>query len=161
MKAEFLYDPRIASENGAVRKMTANHGDVYFEMTPGTAPASASGMYVCEFTAIATTGIYAKIYFTAANTLTLAYADGTNSGSDAYDCTSNLSSGTSYQCKLSYSPTSFTFAIDNVEACSVDGAVVSFGRDPLVCAYWGTDSAAGNAYTGTTYDYPEMNTYKY
>ena len=161
MKAQFLYDVRIANEKNSIKKMTANHGSIYWEMTPGTAPASADGMFVCEFTAISTTAIYAKVYFTAANTLTLAYADGTNSGSDAYDCTSNLSSGTSYQCRLKYTPTSFTFAIDNTEVCSVSGAVVNFGRDPLVAAYWGTDSAAANAYTSTTFDYPTMDTYKY
>lgn len=160
-KAEFLYDPRIASENGAIRKMTANHGDVCFEMTPGTAPADANGMYICEFTAIATTAIYAKVYFSGVNTVTLSYADGTNTGSDAYDSTSNLSSGTSYQCRLAYTPTSFTFAIDNTEVCSVSGAIVNFGRDPLVAAYWGTDSAAANAYTSTTYDYPTMADYDY
>ena len=160
MKATFLYDVRIANEKNSLKKMTSRHGSIYFEMTPGTAPASADGMFLCEFTSIASTSIYAKVYFTAANTITLAYNDGTNSGSDAADITGSLASGTSYQCRLQYTPTSFTFAIDNTEVCSVSLPVVSFGRDPLVAAYWGSDSSAGNIYTSTTYDYPTMGDWR-
>jgi len=160
-KSTFLYDPRVASENGAIRKMTSHHGSVYFEMTPGTAPGSANGMYICEFLALSSTSIFARVSFTGASSVTLQYNDGTNSGSDGYDATSGLVSGTSYQCKLSYTPTSFTFAIDNTEVCSVSDAIVDWGRDPLVCAYWGIASGGSGTYTNTEYDYPTMDIYKY
>ena len=156
MKAEFRYDPRIASENGAVRKMTSRHGDIFWEMTPGTAPASANGMYVAHFLSLRSDAIYISIEFTNANEITLTYADAHgNTDTAVWDCTSSVASGTSYQCRLKYEPRSVDFYIDTVAVASIVGDV-DFEGDPLVRAYWGTDSSAANAYTSTSYSYPTM-----
>ena len=162
-KAEFRYDSRITTDR--LNKMTANNGDIYFEMKPGTAEASANAMYVCEFLALSSTTAFARIYFTGNSSVTLEYADGKgNTGSDAYntDAGSTLTSGTSYQCKLSYTPTSFEFSIDDTAVCSIAGDV-DWGQSPLVRAFWGGNSSAGalGVYTSTTFSYPTMNTYKY
>lgn len=161
-KAEFRYDPRIVEEYPTkIQKMTANNGDIYFEMTPGTAPASADGMYIAEFLALSSTSVFTRISFTAANTVTLQYADGKGTtGSTTYDATSGLGSGTSYQCKLSYTPTSMDLYIDNTSVASIAGDV-EWGRDPLVRAYWGVSSGSSGTYTSTTYSYPTMDTYRY
>jgi len=76
-KAEFKYDTRIVEQGTSrIQKMTANNGDIYFEMKPGTAPASADGMYLCEFLALSSTKAFIRASFTAANTVTLQYTDG-------------------------------------------------------------------------------------
>ena len=173
-KAEFRYDPRIVEYGtSSISKMTANSGDVYFEMTPGTAPASADNNYLFEFLALSSTTVFANVAFTGASSVTMTYADGKgNTGTDAYNATSNLASGTSYQCRLSYTPTSMTFfaipsttarpLTDEANLLSIDGDV-DWGQDPLVRAFWGGNSSAGanGVYTSTTFSYPTMNTYKY
>lgn len=162
-KAEFRYDSRITTDH--ISKMTANTGDVYFEMTPGTAEASADNMYLFEFLSLGSTTVFANVAFTGASSITLTYADGKgNTGTSAYntDAGSTLTSGTSYQCKFSYTPTSMNFYIDNTAVCSIAGDV-DWGQSPLVRAFWGGNSSAGAAgvYTSTTYSYPTMNTYRY
>ena len=175
-KAEFRYDPRIVEYGtSALSKMTANNGDIYFEMTPGTAEASANNMYVAEFLSLGSTTVFANIAFTNNSSLTLTYADGKgHTGTSAYntDAGSMLVSGTSYQCRLSYTPTSMTFYASpstklgsraNVaNLCSIDGDV-DWGQDPLVRAFWGGNSSGGanGVYTSTTYDSPTMSEYKY
>ena len=173
-KATFIYDTRIV-EHGTtnISKMTANNGDIYFEMTPGTAPASANAMYIAEFLSLGSTTVFANVAFTGASSITLTYADGKgNTGTGAYNTTSNLTSGTSYQCRLSYTPTSMTFyaspstklgsRADVANLCSIDGDV-DWGQDPLVRAFWGGNSSGGanGVYTSTTYDSPTMSEYKY
>ena len=161
MKAEFLYDPRIASESGAIRKMTSRHGDIFWEMTPGTAPAAANGMYVAHFLSLASDSIYISLHFSANNEITLTYCDAYgNTDTAAWDCTASVAVATSYQCRLKFEPRSVDFYIDNVSVAAIVGDV-DFEGDPLVRAFWGTDSAAANAYTDTTYTYPTMETYDY
>jgi len=159
---EFRYNDGIAELGTiAIDKMGANNGAIYWEMTPGTAPASANGMYVAEFLAVNTTTAFARISFTGASSITLTYADGKgHTGTGAYNTTSNLASGTSYQCALIYTPVSFDFYIDNVACCSIAGDV-DWGQDPLVRAYWGVSSGSSGTYTSTTYSPPTMDTYKY
>ena len=161
---EFRYDDRIAEHTtSSIGKMGANNGSIYFEMTPGTAPASANGMYIAEFLALSSTTVFANVAFTGASSITLTYADGKgNTGTGAYNTTSNLTSGTSYQCKLSYTPTSFEFFINNTAVCSIAGDV-DWGQSPLVRAFWGGNSSAGAAgvYTSTTFSSPTMDTYRY
>ena len=165
-KAEFRYDPRIVEYGtSAISKMTANSGDVYFEMTPGTAEASADNMYLFEFLALSSTTAFANVAFTGASSITLSYADGKgHTGTSAYntDVGCTLASRTSYQCKFSYTPTSMDFYIDNTAVCSIAGDV-DWGQDPLVRAFWGGNSSGGadGVYTSTTYSYPTMDTYKY
>ena len=158
---EFRYDDRYGTSS--INKMGANNGSIYFEMTPGTAPASADNMYICEFLALSSTTVFANVAFTGASSITLTYADGKgHTGTGAYNTTSNLTSGTSYQCKLSYTPTSFDFYIDNTAVCSIAGDV-DWGQDPPVRAFWGGNSSAGanGVYTSTTYSPPTMDTYRY
>lgn len=162
-KAEFRYDPRIVEQGTSrIQKMTANGGDIYFEMTPGTAPASADAMFVAEFLALSSTMAYARIAFSGASSVTLTYADGKGNTGSHGNTGAGLLSGTSYQCKLSYTPTSFEFSVDNVALCSIAGDV-DWGRDPPVRAFWGGNSSGGalGVYTSTTFDYPTMDTYKY
>ena len=171
---EFRYDDRIVEHGtSSIGKMGANNGSVYFEMTPGTAEASANGMYVCEFLSLSSTTAFARIAFTGASSVTLTYADGKgHTGTSAYntDAGSMLVSGTSYQCRFQYTPTSMTFyaspstkigsRADVANLCSIDGDV-DWGQNPLVRAYWGVSSGSSGTYTSTTYDSPTMSEYKY
>ena len=141
--------------------MGANNGSIYFEMTPGTAPASANGMYIAEFLALSSTTAFARIAFTGASSVTLTYADGKgHTGTGCYNATSGLVSGTSYQCKLSYTPTSMIFYIDNTAVATINGDV-DWGQDPPVRAFWGDASGGSGTYTSTTYGSPTMDTYRY
>jgi len=161
---EFRYDDRIVETGtSAIDKMGANNGAIYWEMTPGTAPASANGMYIAEFLALNSTTAFIRIAFSGASSVTLTYADGKgNTGTGAYNATSGLSSGTSYQCKLYYTPTKMEFRIDNSSsaACTINGDV-DWGQDPPVRAYWGIASGGSGTYTSTTYSRPTMDKYKY
>ena len=166
-KAEFKYDDRIVEQGTSrIQKMTANHGDIYFEMTPGTAPASADAMYVAEFLALGSTALgtvpRVNVAFTGASSVTLTYTDGKGNTGSHGNTAAGLVSGTSYQCKLSYTPTSFVFSVDNAALCSIAGDV-DWGRDPPVRAFWGGNSSGGanGVYTSTTFSYPTMDTYRY
>ena len=159
---EFRYDDRIVETGtSALDKMGANNGAIYWEMTPGTAPASANGMYVAEFLALNSTTAFVRIAFSGASSVTLTYADGKGTtGTGAYNTSANLTSGTSYQCKLSYEPTKMEFRINNTAVVTIDGDV-DWGQDPPVRAYWGVSSGSSGTYTSTTYSRPTMDNYKY
>ena len=52
---EWRYDPRIHQHRaGSCSGLTPRKGRVLFQMTPGTAPASASGMYIGEWANVKT-----------------------------------------------------------------------------------------------------------
>ena len=160
MKAEFRYDPRIASEDGALRKMISKHGSIFWQMAPGTDENTANGMYMAAFHYDA--NVYIKLYFSANNELKMEYKgrDAT-AHNDTWDCTGALAhDGTTYEMKLEYLPNSMKLYVDNSEVASITSEVDFSGCIPDT-AYWGTDSAAANAYTSTTYTRPDMSIYWY
>ena len=160
MKAEFRYDPRIAGEKGKIQKLTSRHGSIYWKMAPGADENGANGMYMAAFHY--DSSVFIKLYFSANNTLTMAYTgkDAT-ARSTTWDCTGLLAhDGTTYEMKLEYTPGSMKLYVDNSEVASLAYDVDFSGCIPDT-AYWGTDSAGANAYTSTTYTYPTMSTYWY
>jgi hypothetical protein len=160
MKAEFLYDERIAENTGALRKMTRRHGSIFWQMAPGTDEAAANGMYMAAFHYDA--NVYIKLYFSANNELKMEYKDrNATAYNDTWDCTGALAhDGTTYEMKLEFSPNAMTLFVDNAEVASLTNEVDFSGCIPDK-AYWGTDSAAANAYTSTTFTYPNMSVYWY
>ena len=161
---EFRYDDRIVETGtSAIDKMGANNGAIYWEMTPETAPASANGMYICEFLALNSTTAFMRLAYSGASSVTLTYADGKgNTGTGAYNATNTFVSGTSYQCKLTYEPTKMEFVIDNSSSAVITiNGDVDWGQDPPVRAYWGIASGGSGTFTSTTYSRPTMDTYRY
>ena len=160
MKAEFLYDERLVENTGALRKMTRRHGSIVWQMAPGSDENAANGMYMAAFHY--DSNAYIKLYFSANNTLTMAYRDrNATVYSDTWDCTGALAhDGTTYEMKLEYLPNSMTLYVDNSEVASLTNSVDFSGCIPDK-AYWGTDSAAANDYTDTTYTRPDMSIYWY
>ena len=163
-REKFLYDSRDYDYTASIISGVGNRsGTIYWEMTPGTAPASANGMYVCEFVALSSTSAFIRLAFSGASSVTLTYADGLgHTGTGALNVTNSLGSGTSYQCKLDYDPTQMNFVIDNSSSAliTIDGDI-DWGHDPPVKAYWGVSSGSSGTYTSTTYSKPTMDTYRY
>ena len=154
---QFTYDPRIGVI-GRLKRMTPRRGRILFQMTPGTAPASASGMYVGVFQKDSNN--YIKVYFSAANTITLAFKDAVASeGTDTWDCTSSLVSGTVYEVKIEYDKTYMKMFVDNTEVASISQDV-NFTGNTKPDKYWlGTDASAANGYTSTTFTSPDRLAY--
>jgi len=161
-----MYDSRDYNYTAGIISGIGNRvGEIYWEMTPGTAPASANAMYVGEWVAVGSTTSFMRVYFSGASSVTLQYADGKgHTGTGALNVTASLASGTSYQCKLYYQPGEIGFVIDNSSTASITIAGdVDWGQDPPVLAYWGGNSSAGanGVYTNTTFSRPTMDTYRY
>ena len=161
-KGNFKYDTRDYNYTaGILSGIGTKSGEIYWEMTPGTAPASANGMYIAEFLSLGSTSAFIRVAFSGASSITLTYADGKgHTGTDAYNCTSGIASGTSYQCKVYYNPTEIGFLLNNqsTSGCVIAGDV-DWGQDPPVLAYWGIASGGSGTYTSTTFSRPTMDTY--
>jgi len=157
---EWIYDIRRADVvAGSVDKLMPRQGVILFQVTPGTAPASASGMYIGAWHNLCAN--YIKLYFSAADTVTLAYYDlSASERSGTWDCTSSLASGTAYEMKIEYDRTYMKLFVDNalVITLSYD---VDFGNAVPNYFKLGTDIDAANTYTSTTYSLPNMKIYDF
>lgn len=157
---EWRYDPRIAQHRaGSCSGLTARRGRILFQMTPGTAPASASSMFIGDWRNKSTH--YIKSWFSGASTVTLAFLDLSGSErSTTWDCTGSLASGTAYEMKIEYDRTVMKMYVDGtlVITLSYD---VDFGNAPPDQFTLGTDYLGANAYTSTTYTFPDMKIYDF
>jgi len=163
MKREkYLYDPRVVEDYSTkISGVGVNNGEIYFEMTPGTAPASANGMYICEFLAPTSTSVFIRLAFSGASSVTLTYADGKgNTSTDSYNVTSTLASGTSYQNRIRWTPGFIDWAVDGTVVADIAADVV-WEHEPPTLAYWGIASGGSGTYTSTTFSYPTTDTYRY
>ena len=101
---EWRYDPRNHQQRaGTCSELTPRKGRILFQMTPGTAPASASAMYVGEWSSTNSGFSYFYVYFSGASEITLGVVQKAGGvTSDTWDCTGSLASGTAYEIKIEY-----------------------------------------------------------
>lgn len=159
---EWRYDPRIHQQRaGSCSGLTARRGRILFQCKPGTAPASANGMYIGEWRNLSGTH-YILLYFSGASTVTLAYLDlGGSVRTDTWDCTSSLASGTAYEMKIEYNRTFMKLYVDNSLKITISDYDVDFGSAVPDIFTLGTDYLGANTYTSTTYTLPDMKIYDY
>ena len=159
---EWRYDPRIHQHAaGSCSELQARKGRVLFQMTPGTAPASANAMYIGEWSPLHSGFTYFYVHFSAANTVTLGYVDQAGNGTTGdWDATSSLASGTAYEMKIEYDRIYMKLYVDNVLKITLN-CDIDFGSSPPHAFTLGTNSVGGATYTSTTYTYPDMTIYDY
>ena len=156
---EWRYDPRIAQHRaGSCSGLQARKGRILFQMTPGTAPASASSMFVGTWNGKTN---YIKVWFGGATQINIEYYDlSASARGTTWACTGSLASGTAYEIKIEYNRTFMKMYVDNVLKITLSYDV-NFGNDPLTTFTLGTDSLGANTYTSTTYNLPDMKIYDY
>jgi hypothetical protein len=157
---EWRYDPRLSQHAaGSCSGLTARRGRILFQCTPGTAPASASGMYVGQWSNLSAN--YISLYFSGATEITLKYYDlGASARSDTWTCTGSMASGTAYEIKIEYNRTFMKLYVDNDLKITLSYDV-DFGSAVPDYFTLGTDIDAANTYTSTTYDLADMRIYDY
>jgi len=158
---EWRYDPK-EGVSGACEQLTPRKGRILFQVTPGTAPASANGMYVGEW--YYSTTSYIRMYFSANNTITLAYMDKKGTArSGTWDCTLAFNSGTAYEVKIEYDDAEkyMKLYIDDVLKITISNDVrFDSGSTPFYYKL-GTTIGGTGTYTSTTYTAPTMSKYDY
>ena len=159
---EWRYDPRIHQHAaGTCSGLEPRRGRVLFQMTPGTAPASANALYIGEWANTHSGFTYFYLHFSAANTVTLGYVDQAgNLETGDWDATSSLVVGTAYEMKVEYDRTFMKLYVDNALkitlSCDVD-----FGSAVPNYFTLGSNTTGGAVYTNTTYTLADMKVYDY
>lgn len=157
---EWRYDPRISQHRaGSCSGLTARRGRILFQCTPGTAPASASGMVVGEWRNLSAN--YIILYFSGATEIGLNFLDlGGSVRSGTWTCTGSMASGTTYEIKIEYDRTFMKLYVDNSLEMTISNDV-DFGSAVPDYYKLGTDIDGSNTYTSTTYDLADMKIYDY
>ena len=161
---EWRYDPRISQHvAGSCSGLTPRKGRVLFQMTPGTAPASANTMYIGEWANVKTGAgnCYFSAHFSANNEVTLTYVDqAAGSATDTWDATLSLVSGTVYEMKIEYDKTFMKLYVDNDLKITLN-TDIDFGTAVPNYYTLGTSILAANTYTNTTFNLADLTIYDY
>ena len=139
-----------------IRDSTDTAGSIRFVYTPRHSAVDAvkfveaegSVAYIAEFYADADD--YIRLYWSAANTLTLAYSMAGTSASGNYNAGS-ITAGVSYDLAINYTGSgSMILEIDETPAITLNPIPEAFGTTPTL-AYWGS-SQAGDQQGDATFD---------
>jgi hypothetical protein len=142
----------------SISNLTATDGHVRFAYTPrhdaadavkfGTASTQAM---IAELYGAADN--YIRLYWSAANTITMAFNDGGGEHTTTYDATGAIAAGTTYQMALNYSAEAMTLDIAGSTVATITTAI-SFATVPTT-AYWG-QAQAGTKQADATYAAPTV-----
>ncbi len=95
---------------------------------------------------------YIRLYWSAANTLTLAFNDGGGEHTNTWDATGAIDADTQYELVVDYSASAMTLKVGGVVKITITTAL-SFATTPTT-AYWG-QAQTGNKQADATFDEPD------
>jgi len=166
-KRAWRYNPAdVDGTAGDLADIGSNRGAFMWAATPAVGSTGANGMVIAHFTnSVVPSQSYIKLYFTANSSLTLSYSDGINSGSGAWNTTSNpLNASTEYQFLIDYDGSSHlvTLGVDGVTRIEIDPATIRFVGNSGIDRYaLGQNSTGGDVYTSATFAPPVADTWLY
>lgn len=128
-----------------VANLSATTGRVRWNYTPRHDAADAvklgnAAAYVASLYGAADN--YIRVYWSAANTITLAFNGGGGEHTATWDATGAIAAGTSYTLQLDYSASEMTLSVDDVVKATITTGI-SFATVPTT-AYWGSTSAGAS-----------------
>jgi hypothetical protein len=131
----------LEAQDGTIRaKVTQRHA------AADVAKFGVSTPYIWEAYADATH--YIRLYWSAANTITLAFDDSGGAHSDTWNATGAIAAATTYQLEVTYSATNMLFKVDSVTKITITTAI-DFGGTPPSTVYWGSNQAGANQLDAT------------
>ncbi|MFC1790241.1 DUF2341 domain-containing protein [Patescibacteria group bacterium] len=140
-----------------ISELTTSSGTINFQYRPRLSAADAvkfvddagDNAYIAEF--YGDSDDYIRLYWSAVNTMTLAYSMGGATASGNWDATDSISAGTTYNLVLTYTGSgSMILDVDGgTDEITLASIPAAFGSAPAT-AYWGS-SQAGDQQGGATF----------
>lgn len=126
-----------------ITNLTATAGQIRFKWTPrhsaaGVVKFGNSAAYIVSLYGAADN--YIRVYWSAANTITLAFNDGGGEHTTTWDATGAIAAGSTYAMQIDYSASVMTLSVGGVVKATITTAI-SFATVPTT-AYWGSTSAS-------------------
>lgn len=133
-----------------IANLTATSGQIRWDYTPRHSAADAvkfgnAAAYIAELYGAADN--YIRVYWSAANTITLAFDDGGGAHTTTWDATGAIVAGTTYLLQIDISAAAMTLSVDGVVKATITTAI-SFATVPTA-AHWGASQAAVSAADST------------
>jgi hypothetical protein len=130
----------LEAQDGTIRaKVTQRHA------AADVAKFGVATPYIWEAYADATH--YIRLYWSAANTITLAFDDSGGAHSDTWNATGAIAAATTYQFEVDYDATQMLFKVDDVTKITITTAI-NFGVQSWTI-YWGSNQAGANQLDAT------------
>ncbi|MFA5385930.1 MAG: LamG domain-containing protein, partial [Eubacteriales bacterium] len=143
-----------------ITELAVGSGTIKFNYTPRHSAADiakfgTSTPYIATFWG--DSDDYIKLYWSAANTITLSYSMGGSTGSKTYDATGDITAGTTYNFEINYIGSGdMNLSIDGTTQITLETIPATFGTTPST-AHWGTDynGTADSSQADATFDAPD------
>lgn len=136
---------RVDGRDTAIQEISSlsdSSGSIKFKYTPRHSAADAlkfievTDAYIAEFVGTATD--YIRLYWNAANTITMAYSMNGTTGSSTWNATGAIVAGTTYDVQIDYTGGStMTLAVGGSTRITLNSIPSSFGVAPYL-AFWGS-----------------------
>ena len=134
-----------------VSGMSRTTGTFTWNYTPRIAAADVADFgnttpYIAEFYGDADD--YIRVYWSAANTVTLAFSDGGGVHNDTWDATAAIVAGTTYNMMVAYDEDGMILYVDETAVITISESV--FFSERVGTVFWGSDSS-GTSQADTYY----------
>lgn len=128
-----------------ISNLAATSGRIRFGYTPRHSAADVAKFgnatsYIVEL--YGDSNNYIRVYWSAANTITLAFNDGGGEHTQTWDATGAIMAGTTYQMQIDYNASQMTLSVDGMVKATITTSL-SFATIPIT-AYWGSSQAGAS-----------------